>query len=298
MGLRAHFFTPAEMAKEETPLSALGKLEADYKAKRISQKDYEEQKKKLNAPTYSMIYTSGQGMMDPATLKFVAKQYLAGDRQAIQGYARNPIVKAALAKAIQEEATSEGMTPKDVAAKMAEFQGVLAGERTLGTRSANIEMAVSEAQNVIPIALASSKAVDRSKYPTLNSVILAYKKGTGDPAVAAFWAANNALMNIYSRAIAPTGSPTVFDKAHAEDVLSTAYSTGQYDAVVNIMKKEMEAARKSPGQVRSAMREAITGEAPKESGGVKDLPKIGVVEKGYRYKGGDPGKPESWEKVK
>jgi len=280
MGLRAHFFTPAEMAKEETPLSALGKLDADYKAKRISKEDYDAQKKKLLSPTTTMMYQTS-GLLSPDAVGMVADQVLAGDTSALQGYSRNPLVRTQIMNEVVKRAQKRGISGAKLAALRAEFGGIQAGERALGTRTANIEMAVTEAQNVIPLAEDASKAVDRTKYPTLNAVILAVKKGTGDPAAARFVAANNALMNIYSRAIAPTGTPTVFDKAHAEDVLSTAYAQGQYSAVVDMMRSEMEAARKSPGQVRSAMRTAITGnEGGEPEGGQL---KAQVEKSGWNY---------------
>lgn len=210
---------------------------------------------------------TGDSVLNPTERRFMAEQYLAGDKSVLTNLGRGAQGASnivALRREIASVATEKGMSPQAVASAMAEFQGFTAGQRTLGNRTANIEMAVTEAQNVIPIALAASEKVDRTKYPTLNSLILAAEKGTGDENVVKFAAATNALVNIYSRAIAPSGVPTISDKDHARDIIATAYSKGQFGAVTGIMQEEMAAARKSPGQVRDAMRGQMTGAPPTE----------------------------------
>lgn len=203
-----------------------------------------------------------EGLLTDQEAKFMAGQYLSGDKSIFQNLGRGQqgsenIVR--LRRAVHSVANDMGMKPEEITAKMAEFEGIKAGQRTLGTRTANIEMAVTEAQNIIPIALEASKEVDRSKYPTLNALQLAVQKGTGDEKAVRLAAVTNALINTYSRAISPTGTPTVHDKEHAREVIDKAYSQGQYASVVDLMKQEMEAARKSPGQVRDHFRDAVTG---------------------------------------
>lgn len=209
---------------------------------------------------------AGAGALSDDALTMAAEQFLAGDSTAVQGYARNADMKAKLTNKIAEVAKSKGMGGADVAAKVAEFQGMKAGERTLGTRTANIEMAVSEAKNMAPLALTASEKVNRTEYPTLNKVILAAEKGTGDENAVRLGIAVNSLINIYARAINPTGVPTVSDKDHARELLSAAWSKGQIRAGVDQLMQEMSAAQKSPGQVREDMRGAIAGrEKPADS---------------------------------
>lgn len=208
------------------------------------------------------------GLLTPEEARFMARQAWAGDTSVFQNIGRGAQgaqnIKI-LRGAVMDYARENKKTPEELAAKNAEFFGVKAAERTAGTRSANIEMAVSEAQNIMPIALQASEKVDRSKYPNINSVLLAAKKGTGDENVVRLASATNALINVYSRAISPTGTPTVSDKDHARDIIDKAYSQGQYKAVVDLMKQEMDAARKAPGQVRAGLREAVTGDKGQEN---------------------------------
>jgi hypothetical protein len=189
--------------------------------------------------------------------KFMARQYLAGDKSVLQNIGRGAQGArdlVALRRTIREEAEAKGMKPDEVASTLAEFEGLKAGERALGTRTAQAGMAVNEASQFADLALGASQKVDRTKYPSLNSALQAAEKGTGDPAIVQFGAYNNSLINAYARAISPSGTPTVSDKDHAREMLSTAYSKGQYAAVVAAMKQEMGAAMKSPGAVREEFR--------------------------------------------
>lgn len=177
---------------------------------------------------------------------------------------------ADLVKEIMAKVATGGVDPREMLSRTAEFQGQKAGQRTLSTRIANIEMAATEAANLMPIAVSASEKVDRTKYPSLNSVLLAVQKGTGDENVVQLGVATNSLVNAYSRAISPSGTPTVSDKDHAREILASAYSKGQYAAAVKMMQQEIDAARKSPHQVRGAMKEEFTGKPHGNSGRGKD----------------------------
>jgi hypothetical protein len=195
----------------------------------------------------------GGGALDKDTLKEMAGQYLAGDKSVMQNIGRGTQGAAnivALRKEITAQAKAAGLSPTDIATKMAEFSGLTAGERTLGTRSANMGMAVDEAKRVIPLALAASEAFPRTQFVPLNKAIAAVQSGSGDPAVSRFVAANTSLVNVYARAMSPTGTPTVSDKDHAREMLSVAQTKEQYRAVIDQMQQEMDAAGKAPGDVK------------------------------------------------
>lgn len=203
-----------------------------------------------------------KGIIDPDTLGFMADQVLAGDKSPFTNIGRGAQGAenlSSLRAEVMRRAKARNLGGADLASLNAEFAGLQAGERTLGNRTANIEMAASEAQNLMPIALAASKAVPRTQYPTLNKIIMAAEQGTGDENVVKLGVAVNGLVNTYARAISPTGNPTVSDKDHAREILDKAWSSGQFEAAVGQMSKEIAAARKSPGQVRGEFRSAISG---------------------------------------
>ena len=268
----------------------------------IRREKHDERMESIAARNVSVREKSADvGSLDGDTIKTMAEQYLAGDKSVLSNLGRGAqgagnIVK--LRGEIAKQAAEQGMSGADVAARIAEFSGLTAGERTLGTRTATAGMAATEAKNLIPQALLTSEKVDRTKYKSLNDVENAFNKGTGDENVVRFFQANNALINTYARAISPTGAPTVSDKDHAREILETGFSKGQYKAAVDQMQKEIDAALKSPGQVRGEFREAISG---KKEGGVAvpDQPSTAKppagIPKGSTHIGHTPDGREVWQ---
>jgi hypothetical protein len=120
---------------------------------------------------------------------------------------------------------------------------------------------------------------------------------TNDPALRQFAAANNALVNVYSRAISPSGTPTVADKEHAREMISTAMDDRSYQAVLDQMQKEITAARAAPKTVRKAFNDEVTGRGGHEAAPAARPPAKGQTMDGYRFKGGNPADPTNWEKL-
>ena len=134
-------------------------------------------------------------------------------------------------------------------------------------------MAGTEAYSLADLALKASDKVGRSNFKTLNQVEQAAQKATSSPELRQFVAANTSFINAYSRAINPQGVGTVADKEHAREMLETAFSKGDYAAVINQLKSEIEAARKSPGQVKEDLRNRFTGSS---AGGAAKSDPLGI----------------------
>lgn len=205
---------------------------------------------------------SAEASIPPETLQLMAAQYRAGDTSVMQNLGRGAqgatnIV--ALRNEIAKQAKESGMGGADIAAKNAEYFGLKAGQRTLGTKTANIEMAADEAYQLIPLAKEASDNVARSGFLPFGKAQMMFDDQTNNPEMRKFAAANNSLVNVYARAISPSGVPTVSDKEHGREMLSKAYDQKSYNATLEQMQKEIEAARSSPKHVRQAMSEAVSG---------------------------------------
>lgn len=209
-----------------------------------------------------------EAMFDPQTLAQMAQQYRAGDTSVFVGLGRGAQGAkniAALRAEIAKQNAASGMGGADQAAINAQYFGTKAGQRAAGTRIANVEMASEEASNLIPLARQSSELVARSGFLPFGKAEMMFNNQTNDPAMRQFVAANNSLVNVYARAISPYGVPTVSDKEHAREMLSTAYDNKSYNAVLDQMQKEIDAARAAPKAVRKAFNEEVRSSTATES---------------------------------
>lgn len=199
----------------------------------------------------------GEATLEPETVKAMASQYLAGGKDVMTNLGRGAQGAAnivALRNEIYKQANDQGLNGKDIVNNFNEQAGNLAGQRSIGTRAANISLAANEANNMIPIALKASSAVPRGEWMPWNKMVQAYQTGTSSPELARFVAATNSLVNSYVRAVSPSGVPTDSMREHAYSMLNSAQSPKAYEAVTSIMQDEMKAAMQAPGQVRKELR--------------------------------------------
>lgn len=232
--------------------------------------------------------------LDPEDVHFLAQQAMAGDTSVYQNLGRG-VQGAQNIVAIRKEVArlqkAAGNTGADQAAANAAFQGEKAAARTGAVRATNIGMAGQEAQKLGDLALQASDQLARTNAPTINAGLNKLREQGGDAQITQFNVALNGFKNAYSRAISPSGAPTVHDKQHADELFSTNQSPAQFRAAMAQAKKEMAAALAAPKDVMSAQKARISG---RQSESV--APAVGTVEGGYRFKGGDPSSPSSWEK--
>lgn len=200
--------------------------------------------------------------LDAETLTTMAQQYLAGDKSVMQNLGRGAQGSAnivALRQAITQEAKAKGMTGPQIAAAMADYQGMTAGLRTSANISARVENAISEAKELAPLAIEAGRNVARSGFLPFGKVGVMFDTQTNDPALKKFATANNGLVSAYAGAMARGQKPTVSDYDHAREILAAAQSQAAYEATVNQMFAEMDAASRAPKNVREHLRGEIGG---------------------------------------
>jgi hypothetical protein len=209
-------------------------------------------------------------VMDPLAVRMTAQQYLAGDTSALQNFGRGAQGARnlnAVRLEISKQANAAGLNGADIAAKVAEFAGTKAGQRTAATRSAGIEIAANEAAQLVPLALDASRKVARSGFLPFGKAQIMFDTNVNDPNLRQFTMANTALVNAYGQAMARGGSATVSDKDHARELLSTAMDQPSYEAAVGQLQKEIRAAQAAPKDVRRAISADVSGRGSGSDGG-------------------------------
>lgn len=196
------------------------------------------------------------GALSPEDARLMADQYIAGDKSVLVGLGRGAQTAQNIVnvrRAIREGLQARGMTGADMAARLSEYTGLLAAQRTAGTRSANIEVAGTAFEQVVPIAKAASADVARSGFLPFGKAQIMFDEQTNNVAFRKFAAANNGIVNLYARAINPTGVGTVHDKEHAREILLTAHDNESYQATVDQLLAEVRAERAGLPGVRKAL---------------------------------------------
>jgi hypothetical protein len=200
----------------------------------------------------------GTAISDEAA-KLIAEETLAGDFHGTVGMGRNQASMRKIADFRGRIADERHMTGADLAFNTAEFNGVIAAERTLGVRGAGIDTGIQEAKRFGPMVLEASDKIDRTRFPTVNSIELAAQKGVGGEDIVRLIDAMNAYKMAYTQILTRGGMPTDDARRRSDEIIDTAWSNGQIKAAVDQLSKEMDGAQSSIPAVRDDLYHTLTG---------------------------------------
>jgi hypothetical protein len=208
------------------------------------------------------IKLAGEGALSDDDATAMAQQYLAGDKSIFTGLGRGAqggqnIIR--VRHAIAREAKEQGLKPADIAARLAEYQGYVAEQRTLGTSTANVQQASSEAGKMIANAREISARVPRSDFLPWSQLSQATDKQLNNKDLVALKGATTEVINTWARAINPKGVATVADKEHGYDLLNQAQSKEAYEAQLDQFEKAINASLAAPPEVREYLHEVFVG---------------------------------------
>jgi hypothetical protein len=193
--------------------------------------------------------TEGSAAIDDATAKLLAEQFISGRTQALAGLgsgASGAANRSKVLNMISQIAQEKGYSGADLAAKAQEYMGLGAEMRAAGTASAKVGMAATETNRLFQPAIETSKKVSRFNFVPANKLLQMAEENISDPDLAKFKTATKAVINTYIRTISPLGVPSDFVRKHAYDLLETADSQEKYEAVIDQMKLEINAAVDAP----------------------------------------------------
>jgi hypothetical protein len=259
-GIRDSGIKPNEQKKFTTP-DANAKLSSDTQVKTTGMNNVTQLAVQKAISDRQDSKGDAEPTLDADTLTTMAQQYLAGDKGVMQNLGRGAQGAAnvvALRQAITKEAKAQGLTGPQIAAQMADYQGMTAGIRTSANISARVENAAAEAANLAPLAIAAGREVSRSGFLPFGKLQVMFDTQTNDPKLKRFATANIGLATAYANAMARGQKATVEDNKHSRELLATATSQDAYEAVVNQMLQEIATARKAPEEVRQNLRGQIS----------------------------------------
>lgn len=161
------------------------------------------------------------------------------------------------------------------------------------TATKNFDLALSQAKDAVPT----------DSGPWLNKWVETGETQFGDenvpPYTAALLTAANEYAKIMSGSTGSQGS-TVDSRREAAELFSPYLNAGQIAHVVAIAKQDM-ANRKASlygqvDEVKQRLKTAGSNKPTAEQGeAAPAAPKVGTVQGGYRFKGGDPADAKNWE---
>lgn len=200
--------------------------------------------------------------LDADTLDMMADQALRGDTSVFKNLGRGAQGSANLVELrsrITQKAKALNISGADLAAITADYGGLATGMRVSANISARVENAISEARELAPLAITAGRDVARAGLLPFGRAQVMFDTQTNDPALKKFAAANVGFVQAYAGAMARGQKPTVHDKEHAEKLISEATSQKAYEAVMDQLMLEMDAASRAPQKVREHLRNEIGG---------------------------------------
>jgi hypothetical protein len=238
----------------ETMQAKAREAQARIQDKHDARQQQEQRQEEIKRHNLATEQGKAAGMSDD-TAKFLAEEYIAGNKSALTGMGRSAqggqnVMK--VREAITEVAKERGMSGADIAKLQQQYAGDTSYQRTAGTQGARVESAANEVAQLVPQAIETSRALPRGKWVPWNELQQKYQQGMSDPAFNDFTLANFSLINAYTRAMNPSGVPRVQERLeqHANGILSTATSPQAYEVQVRRLIKEVEASKRATVQTR------------------------------------------------
>lgn len=187
----------------------------------------------------------GATVLGPDSIQYLVDLAKTGNMQEVNSLLGSSFGNAGKMnrQAFLQAAINSGLPPEVMSQAQSMFAGTLSGERALGTQSGRVAGAIGALQTTVPLARAASAQVDRGQFPNINSVTNAISKGTGGTAIIQFNAYNQAVVNDYAQIMRRGGASTDEASKRANEILSTAFSQGQYEVGLQTLDAEATAVK-------------------------------------------------------
>jgi hypothetical protein len=206
---------------------------------------------------------------------------------------------------IQNKAAAQmkemGISPAEQVALQAELKsdvGALNNITRISTSAENYENTALENMKIVKELIPEGVGSDFG--PAFNRWLQTGKMEFGSAKVSRLATALITVANEYAKVMSgSTGAQgsTVDSRKEAAELLNVNLAPDQMLGNMNIMARDMENKKRTYANGRETLLAAIreTSDPVAAASGALAPPKVGDIEDGHRYKGGDPKKQENWE---
>ena len=203
-----------------------------------------------------LVPIKGAPVTDEAGRALADRYVLTGNRRELSGMARSGANWSKMQGFIEESRIKFGLTHEQMAQRQVEFEGRLAGSRTLSQSEARMLQVGDTALGALHIARGSMDLVPRTDWMPVNELIQGLQtKGKLSDAQARLATRTQTLITEYSNLMnRGMGITTDASRDRAQKILNTAYNAETYEAVLDEIEREINRALRSPEHIRELYR--------------------------------------------
>lgn len=277
-------------ARNATSMQTNAATNATSRANNAATQAGENQRAKLNRENQLAVAGLGPNGAPTGDVEANAQGIASGKLAPIGGFALSrPRGQAIMARVMD---INPNYDAGDYAAKNAALKAFSTGKEGAALRSFNV------ATDHLQTLGEAADALGNSDANAFNAAKQFISKQTGDPAPTNFDAVKAIVAKEVVKAIV-AGGGGVAEREELSNLMSKANSPQQLKGVISHYTELMSAQKeglldqyqRTTGRTNGA--EAF---APSKNKRAAAPPSTGAVQDGYRFKGGDPGKAENWEK--